>query len=368
MRDMHNGQHSLEVESLAVDINARRILDGVSLSLRLGEIGCLLGSSGSGKTTLLRTIAGFEPVQTGRIRINQALVSSTERLLPVESRRVGMVFQDYVLFPHLNTADNICFGLHGHPARYRRQRLDELLHLLELGAQAQNYPHQLSGGEQQRVAIARAIAPRPDILLMDEPFSNLDPELREQLAWQLRRALQLEAVTTLIVSHNQIESFAMADYVGVLHDGRLLQWDTAFNLYHQPNCPEVADFIGEGTFLSGKVLDADTVATRLGKIHGRVGTEYAPGSEVLVLIRPDDILHDDDSPLQATVLNKAFRGAAFLYTLGLGEQEHILSLVPSHHDHPLGQPIGIRLEIDHLVIFPATVRQASPAESRPAAR
>lgn len=340
---------ALALDQLSIEMEGRRIIRDISIGLQEGEIGCLLGPSGCGKTTLLRVIAGFEPPVAGQVYIGGVLASSPTHLVPVDVRRTGMVFQDLALFPHFSVADNILFGLHKQPGR--RQRLRELLALLDLEALRDKYPHRLSGGEQQRVALARAMAPRPQMLLLDEPFSNLDAELREQFAWQLRQVLRQEGITTLMVSHNQLEAFAMADRVGVIQRRRLLQWDTPFQLYHEPSCVEVANFIGEGTFIRGRVVAPYTVATALGDIRGKTALAQSLGSAVSVLIRPDDVLHDDDSPMQAKVLNKAFRGASFLYTLELAHGGKVLSLVPSHHDHPLGEPIGIRLEIDHLVVF-----------------
>jgi iron(III) transport system ATP-binding protein len=232
-----------------------------------------------------------------------------------------------------------------------KERLDELIELFALEKHTKKYPHQLSGGQQQRVALARAMAPRPGVLLLDEPFASLDIELREQLARELRSILKQDGITTIMVTHNQLEAFAMADIIGVMGDGKLRQWDTAFNLYHEPKTSYVANFIGEGVFIKGEVINSIEVKTDIGNIKGHTPHNLEKGKKVRVLIRPDDILHDDDSKVTAYVRGKAFRGAEFLYTLETQNGLYLQSLVPSHHDHPMNEPIGIKTEIDHLVIF-----------------
>jgi len=307
----------------------------------------------------LRCIAGFEHVTAGHIDIGGETVSSPARLLPPELRNIGMVFQDYALFPHLDVAGNIAFGLAKLDAQSRQRRLEELLSLTGLQDSARKYPHQLSGGQQQRVALARALAPRPRMLLMDEPFSNLDVELRERLSLEVRDILKREGMTALIVTHDQHEAFSMADFVGVMHQGSIEQWDTPYNLYHQPASRFVADFIGQGVFLPGMVMNNSMVEIELGVLHGMIPTDCdATGCDqcdhdcyVDVLIRPDDIVHDDDSLLMAEVESKAFRGADFLYTLKLPSGARALSLVPSHHDHAIGERIGIKLAVDHVVAY-----------------
>ena len=341
----------LEIKNLAILFDGKTIISDISLSLEQGRIGCLLGPSGCGKTTLLRTIAGFEQPRRGEVRVNGRCFSSPSSLVPVEQRGVGMVFQDFALFPHLAVRDNIAFGVQEQSGEARRARVDEVVRMLEIADFQHQYPHQLSGGQQQRVAIARALAPRPDMLLLDEPFSNMDIELREQIARELRVILKQDGMTTVLVTHNQLEAFAMADEIGVIRDGALLQWDTAFNLYHRPAGPDVADFIGEGVFLDGTVLSTTEVATELGVLSGSVPHGMAPQAQVSVLVRPDDIIHDDNSGQTATVQDRVFRGAEYLYTLALPSGARILSLVPSHHDHAIGEEIGIRPEIDHLVVF-----------------
>jgi iron(III) transport system ATP-binding protein len=349
----------LKLVQVSQAYGSREVVKNLSFDLLPGQIGCLLGPSGCGKTTVLRCIAGFEPVAAGHIEIGGETVSSPARLTPPEKRQIGMVFQDYALFPHLTVAGNIGFGLGALGRQDRQRRVDELLALTGLLETANKYPHQLSGGQQQRVALARALAPKPRLLLMDEPFSNLDVELRERLSLEVRDILRREGMTALIVTHDQNEAFALADVVGVMHEGAIQQWDTPYNLYHQPSNRFVADFVGQGVFLPGMVLNNEMVEIELGVLHGMIPTDCdATGCGqcvhdcyVDVLLRPDDIVHDDESLMMAEVENKAFRGAEFLYTLKLPSGARALSLVPSHHDHAIGERIGIKLAVDHVVAY-----------------
>jgi iron(III) transport system ATP-binding protein len=356
----------LEIEAVSVAYGTRAVVHDVSLGLQQFEIGCLLGPSGCGKTTLLRAIAGFEPVTRGNILINRQLMSFPGQETAPERRGIGMVFQDFALFPHLSVADNISFGIRSYKWREQGRRVEALLELVGLPGAGKRYPHELSGGQQQRIALARALAPRPHLLLLDEPFSSLDIELRESLAAEVRHILKEEGITGLLVTHDQHEAFAMADRVGVMEDGRLLQWDTAYNLYHQPAHRFVADFIGQGVLLPGKVLNQNEVETELAIITGKVPAGCRSGCPVEVLVRPDDIQHDDCSPRTAEVAERAFRGSHFLYTLRLDSGAEVLCLTPSHHEHPVGTRLGIRLEIDHLVVFagkPGGTDQADKAGS-----
>ena len=332
---------------------------GLDLALAAGSICCLLGPSGCGKTTVLRCIAGFERVNEGRICIDDAVISSpTEHLAP-ERRRVGMVFQDYALFPHLDVERNVGFGVRASAAA--RKRTAELLDTVGLAGAGKRFPHELSGGQQQRVALARALAPQPRLLLLDEPFSNLDVDLREQLAVEVRGILKATGTTAVFVTHDQHEAFAMADEIAVMNEGRIQQLDSAYNLYHRPGNRFVADFIGQGVFVTGEVLDANRLRIELGEVRsanpivlpGASGPPPA-GSLVDVLLRPDDVVHDDASPIQARVQQRAFRGAEILYTLRTDAGARVLSMVPSHHNHRLGERIGIRLDMDHVIAFAAT--------------
>jgi len=349
----------LEVQAVSVAYGDVTIVHDVSFALEPGSIGCLLGPSGCGKTTLLRALAGFEPVSAGTIRLHGETVSRPGLTVPPERRRIGMVFQDFALFPHLSVAGNVGFGLRGWTRKARRRRVTELLALVGLPGAADQFPHELSGGMQQRVALARAMAPKPDILLLDEPFSSMDAELREQLAREVRDVLKREGVTAVLVTHDQLEAFAMADLIGVLGHGQIHQWGTGFGLYHEPADRFVADFIGQGVLLPATIHDEIRVRTELGRIAGDGPHGLAPGSAAEVLIRPDDMLYDESSPRKAIVVERAFRGAEFLYTLRLASGTEVLCLVPSHHRHAIGEEIGVRLQADHLVVFP---RERAPDE------
>lgn len=344
---------ALQIGSISKAFNARCVISALSLDLEKGQIGCLLGESGCGKTTALRCIAGFETVHAGIIRIDGQLVSSPTRQVPPEHRRLGMVFQDYALFPHLTIEKNISFGLSHLSAKERNNRVGKMLDLVGLTGEAGKYPHELSGGQQQRVALARSLAPNPELLLLDEPFSNLDVALRERLCIDVRSILKDIGVSALLVTHNQHEAFAMADIIGVMRKGALEQWDTAYNLYHRPKSQYVADFVGEGVFLQGHVTATEEVDTHLGTLKGRFSYPCRNGCPADVLIRPDDIIHDDSSPFKAKVIRKRFRGANILYTLRLRSDEEVLALVSSHHDHSIGQEIGIRPQVDEIILFEA---------------
>lgn len=348
----------LQVEHISHGYTAQPVVDDISFTLHQGEIACLLGASGCGKTTMLRLIAGFEAPRSGVIRVNGEVVADARRQIPPESRRMGMVFQDYALFPHLSVADNIGFGLRKKSALARRQRVGDLLDLVGLNGRGGRFPHELSGGQQQRVALARALAPEPLLLLLDEPFSNLDVELRERLSLEVRDILKRSGIAAILVTHDQHEAFAVADVVGVMSRGCIEQWDSPYNLYHRPSTRYVADFVGQGAFIPGEVMSPRLVRVELGMLHSSVPLECATSCAECsrncaldVLLRPDDVIHDDASKVLAEVVAKAFRGAEFLYTLRLESGREVLSLVPSHHNHAIGERIGIRLDVDHVVGF-----------------
>ncbi|MCO5356033.1 ABC transporter ATP-binding protein [Acidovorax kalamii] len=355
----------LEVSQLEVRYagRAQAAVHGVTLSLKAGDIGVLIGPSGCGKTTLLRAVAGLEPVTGGEIRLTKSVVSSATLSVPPELRRIGMVFQDYALFPHLSVGRNVAFGIHQLPRAEQAARVAEVLKLVGLEGSEHRYPHELSGGQQQRVALARALAPRPQLMLLDEPFSNLDVDLRERLAHEVRGILKAAGATALFVTHDQFEAFAIGDVIGVMHEGHLHQWDDAYTLYHRPATRFVADFIGHGVFAPATLEqrgDNVVAQTPLGELTDLdecpLPGSY-PGGACDVLLRADDIVHDDHAPVQAQIVRKSFRGSEFLYTLRLASGHTLLAHVPSHHDHALGEWIGIRAQVDHVVTFP---RESAP--------
>ena len=353
----------LSLESVAVRYarshSGRAAVEGVSLGLAAGRIGVLIGPSGCGKTSLLRAVAGLERCAEGRVAIAGETLSDAAagvHLAP-EQRRIGMVFQDYALFPHLSVADNVAFGVAGLAGAARAKRVQQMLDLVGLAHAARRAPHELSGGQQQRVALARALAPAPRLLLLDEPFSSLDVDLRERLAQEVRVILKESGTTALLVTHDQLEAFAVGDLIGVMHRGHLEQWDDAYSLYHRPATRFVAQFIGHGVFTPARIVQCEhgnCVETPLGELHD-VGNCPVPGAYPLgecdVLLRADDIVHDDASTVRALIERKAFRGSEFLLTLRLASGERVLAHVPSHHDHEVGEWIGIRAEVDHVVTF-----------------
>ncbi len=344
----------VQVTSLTISIGKQEIIKDVSFSLKKGEIGCLLGPSGCGKTTLLRSIAGFEQVQQGEISIDDKIISSESISVPPEQRNIGMVFQDYALFPHLSVAENIGFGLKQSSRNDRKQTIERLLDLVGLRDAGRTYPHELSGGQQQRVALARALAPEPTLLLMDEPFSNLDVTLRDKLTVEVRDILKTTGITALMVTHNQFEAFSVADSVGVIFNGTIKQWDSAYSVYHHPATLDVATFVGDGAIIRGTVVAPRQVSCGLGELTGDLSLPCESGCHVDLLVRPEDVLHNDDSEVKARILHKSFRGPNILYKLELPSQETCLALVSSHHDHKLGEYIGIVPEVDNLVVFPSS--------------
>lgn len=341
----------LALAGVSVELGGRRVVDNVSFSLAEGDIACLLGPSGCGKTTILRAIAGFQAPSAGSISIAGREVANAQSQSAPEARLVGMVFQDLALFPHMNVRENVGFGMRGFSRAEITARVDELLELVALTSHANSYPHELSGGQQQRVALIRAMAPRPPVLLLDEPFSSQDTERRVQLAHEVREILKRDGITAILVTHDQFEAFAVADTIGVIGDGQLRQWDEAYELYHRPADRFVADFIGEGVFLCGNAVDEHVIQTELGVIDGDLSESLEPGTLIELLVRPDDILHDDSSPNKATVIARDFRGADHLYTLLMPGNTRLLCLAPSHHNHAVGESFGVRLKLDHLVIF-----------------
>lgn len=344
----------LDVRTLGCGYGAGNVVSDISFALGHGDIGCLLGPSGCGKSTILRALAGFLPVTEGEIRLNNQAISVPGVTLPPEQRRIGMVFQDYALFPHLTIAENVGFGLKGLSRDEKRSKTASLLELVHLQDLADQYPHQLSGGQQQRVALARALAPEPTLILLDEPFSNLDADLRRRLSLDVRDILKELGISALLVTHDQQEAFAMCDQVAVLKDGEIQQWDVPYNLYHEPANRFVAGFVGQGAFIPGQASGTDTIESELGSLVGKHNRQWQPGTLLDVLIRPDDIVHDPASDLRPRVVEKTFAGTSTLYRFRLSDDTEFEALFRSHLDFRLGEHVPVRVEADHLIAFQRT--------------
>jgi len=330
------------------------VLKHVSLVVPHGELVVLMGRSGSGKSSLCYALNGLVPqfIQgewTGTVTVHGQ--PTTQSPVWQQANRVGMVFQDVTLFPHLDVAQNIKFGIRKWHPDSQLQRIKELLDLFNLPNFEDRHPHSLSGGEQQRIALARAMAPRPKLLLMDETFSSLDTEHRQQLVPKVREVLKSEKISAILVTHNQNVGFALADRIGVMESGQLHQWDTPFNIYHQPCNRFTARFVGEGTLISATVLSERKLSTAFGTHYFENNERLQVGEQVDIMLRPDDILHDDESEIRGKVVHKAFRGSHFLYRIRLVSEEMLYCLADSHHNHHIGEWIGITPNIEHIVIF-----------------
>ena len=319
-------------------------MDGLSLRVAEGEILALLGPSGCGKTTTLRLVAGLEHPDAGTITLRGRVVAGPDRAVPPEERGVGIVFQDYALFPHLAVADNVAFGL----PRGARGRVDEVLDLVGLGGFGARYPHELSGGQQQRVALARALAPAPALMLLDEPFSNLDADLRAQMRDEVERILRESRTTAVFVTHDQEEAFTLADRVGVLHAGRIEQVATPQELYHRPATRFVAAFVGAADFLPG-VVSAEGIVTEIGTF---ANVDQLPsGGRVDVMIRPDDITFAPQADGPGTIVRRYFRGSETVYCIRLPSGDRVHSSQPSASVLPTGMRVRPAPHVLHVVAF-----------------
>ncbi len=339
----------LELRHVSCSYEAGRpAVQEISFAAREGEILSLLGPSGCGKTTILRAIAGFEPVRSGQLFLSGQLVSSPDVMIPTENRRVGMVFQEYALFPHLRVQDNIAFGLRHLDRSERAARVQEMLRLTGLEGFERRYPHELSGGQQQRVALARALVQDPVVLLLDEPFSNLDPDMAGRMRQELHDLLRRTKTTTVLVTHDHDEAFAMADRIAVLNQGRLEQFDTPEMMYHMPATPFVADFVGQADFIPGTISQG-MVHTELGEFPNTI--ECTDGTAVVVMIRPDDIHLVPTEGARARVLSRQFRGSENLYTVSLPSGQIVHSSQGSTSVYQAGTTVELRVLATHTVLF-----------------
>jgi iron(III) transport system ATP-binding protein len=321
-----------------------------------GEIICLLGPSGIGKTTILRSIAGLQQIPKGQIFLKGNILSSEEEHLEPEKRNIALSFQDNSLFPHYTIMANINFGSKRNKNAKYNFEVNELIKVLHLEGLEDKYPHQISAGEAQRVSLARSLMSKPDLLLLDEPFSNVDESLKVELQQNIKKILKDKKITTIIVTHDSYEAFYMADYCGILLSQTMKQFDTPYNIYHYPNSIEVVKFLNRGILVDARVLDDNSVEHKcLGIIRGNFVKKYKRGTYVKLLVQPDDLEHDDKSNLKLEIIDRKFRGTNFIYTLKTKNEDLIPVFVHSHHihQHEVEEKFGVKtpIYIDHLVCF-----------------
>jgi len=321
-----------------------------------GEIICLLGPSGIGKTTILRSIAGLQKIPKGKIFLKGKTLSSESIHIEPENRNVALSFQDNSLFPHYTILDNINFGAKRNKNTTYNFNIEELIKVLHLEGLEKKYPHQISAGEAQRVSLARSLMSKPDLLLLDEPFSNVDESLKVELQQNIKKILKEKKITTIIVTHDSYEAFYMADYCGILLSQTMKQFDTPYNIYHYPNSIEVIKFLNRGILVDAKVLDDNSVEhICLGVIKGNFVKKYKKGTAVKLLVQPEDLEHDDKSNLKLEIIDRKFRGTNFIYTLKTKNKDLIPVFVHSHHihQHEVEEKFGVKtpIYIDHLVCF-----------------
>ena len=336
-------------------------VNNVNLKIeKQGEIVSLLGPSGVGKTTILRTIAGLQKLNTGEIFLKNKLISSNDIHLEPEERNIALSFQDNSLFPNYKVIDNINFGKkrsNGNGFDYNTEDIIKLLHIEPI---LNKYPHQISAGEAQRVSLARSLMSKPDLLLLDEPFSNIDQNLKEEIQVSVKNLLKKINLTTIIVTHDSYEAFSIADKCGIILNQELKQYDVPYNVHHEPNSVEVAKFLNKGVFINVKVIDSECAVHRLqhdelGEIRGKLSNNFPSGSKVKLLLQPEDLIHDDQSKLKLEVIDRKFRGTNFIYTLKTKNGEMLPVFVHSHHIHQHEKSEKFRVQspiyIDHLVCF-----------------
>ena len=347
----------LEIKNVDFKVAGKTKVKNVSFSIENeGDITCLLGPSGIGKTTILRTISGLEKINNGSIVLNNKLLSSDKIHVEPEHRNIALAFQENSLFPHYNVERNILLGAEKKTNKKKKINPKEIIKILNLRKILEKYPHQISAGEAQRASLARSIVSNPELLLLDEPLSNVDQSFKEEIQIELKQLLRKFKITTIIVTHDSYEAFYLGSKCGIIINGQLKQFDDPYNVYHFPNSVEVVNFLNRGALIPARVTGGDTLENDdLGIIKGKFIKHYPTGSNVKLLIQPEDLQHDDDSNLKFEVVDRKFRGTNFIYTLKTLSNKLIPVLVDSHHweQHEIKEKFGIKrpIFIDHIVCF-----------------
>ncbi len=357
----------LHVNKVTKALSGKPVLNGVSFTLEQGQTACLLGASGCGKTTLLRCIAGFESVNSGSVKLDGEVVASAQRHTAPHDRASGMVFQDHALFPHLSVAQNAAFGLHRWAAAEAKTRVESVLELVGLSAHAERFPHELSGGQQQRAALARAMATRPRLLLLDEPFASLDRDLRYRLVQDVSEILKVSGTTALWVTHDAREALQAADFVGVMRNGTIEQWDTPVNLYQRPVSLDVAMALGDCSMVAGTLLTDSLVATPLGNINVACADTLKKGDDVQVLVRPEQLAFCPEpsdsnaharvsnalthSPVAATLKQVWFHGQSTLCLVSLDDGTEVNVSLAVAPDVAVGEAVRVAWSVSEAVAF-----------------
>lgn len=339
---------SLLLKGLSYHYDGQQVIKSLNLAVEKNEIVCLLGSSGCGKTTTLKAIAGLIKPQQGSLTINDTLMSDEASFVAPQHRNIGMMFQDYALFPHLTVEKNIAFGLKGLSASEKQARVDEMLSLVHLDGYGARYPHELSGGQQQRVAMARALAYKPSLLLLDEPFSNIDAQVRFQLINDIRSILKAQQVTAIFVSHSKEEAFAFADKLAIMHEGKIAQLGSAKELFEKPNTKEVAEFLGQGIYIPASVIGTTQFETEFGSVEStkEVETDAKAGH---IYLRPKQLELVNAQAGNVELVQSRFIGTEYIYQVKIADQT-IEIPVSSENALDEAQPITLKI-LPHTVNF-----------------
>ena len=347
----------LNIDNVTFSASKKNKVSNVSLNIENeGDIICLLGPSGIGKTTVLRAIAGLIKIKSGKIVLKDKIISSKDKHVEPEYRNVSMAFQDSTLFPHFTVLQNIKFGAERNKKKKKIFSINDIIDFLHLSHIQEKFPHQISSGEAQRASLARALLSNPDLLLLDEPLSNIDQSFKEEIQVKLKKILMENKITTIIVTHDSYEAFYLGSKCGIILNGQLKQYDVPYNIHHFPNSIEVVNFLNKGVLVPAKVTGENSLENDdLGTINGKFIKHYPKGSNVQLLLQPEDLVHDDKSNLKLEVVDRKFRGTNFIYTLKTQSNRLIPVFVHSHHihQHEVDEKFGIKrpINIDHIVCF-----------------